>query len=299
MTFSQQLRANANLVEGRLQEVLGALSKTAPPRLAEAIHYAVLGGGKRFRPFLVIESAKLFGLAPDAALNAAAAIELIHCYSLVHDDLPAMDDDDLRRGQPTVHIAFDEATAILTGDALLTFAFEVIAQEETHPDPAVRCELALTLARAGGPAGMVGGQQLDLEAERWPRSDAHDLDRVREVQEKKTGALISWSAEAGAILANAPAEDRRALAAFGSLLGAAFQIADDLLDVEGAAAEVGKATGKDAAAGKATYVSALGVDGARARLQRLQQEAVSLLDRFGAQGDILRQAVAYVAERRS
>ena len=201
MTFSQQLRANANLVEGRLQELLGASANSVPPRLAEAMRYAVLGGGKRFRPFLVLESAKLFGLEPSAALNAAAAIELIHCYSLVHDDLPAMDDDDMRRGRPTVHIAFDEATAILAGDALLTFAFEVIGQPETHPDPAVRCELALTLARAAGPAGMAGGQQLDLEAERWPRSDAHDVDRVREIQEKKTGALISWSAEAGAVLA--------------------------------------------------------------------------------------------------
>ena len=191
MTFSQQLRANANLVEGRLQELLGASANSVPPRLAEAMRYAVLGGGKRFRPFLVLESAKLFGLEPSAALNAAAAIELIHCYSLVHDDLPAMDDDDMRRGRPTVHIAFDEATAILAGDALLTFAFEVIGQPETHPDPAVRCELALTLARAAGPAGMAGGQQLDLEAERWPRSDAHDVDRVREIQEKKTGALIS------------------------------------------------------------------------------------------------------------
>ncbi len=297
MTFSQQLRANANLVEGRLQELLGASANSVPPRLAEAMRYAVLGGGKRFRPFLVLESAKLFGLEPSAALNAAAAIELIHCYSLVHDDLPAMDDDDMRRGRPTVHIAFDEATAILAGDALLTFAFEVIGQPETHPDPAVRCELALTLARAAGPAGMAGGQQLDLEAERWPRSDAHDVDRVREIQEKKTGALISWSAEAGAVLACASSDDRKALATYGYLLGAAFQIADDLLDVEGTAAEVGKATGKDAAAGKATYVSALGVEGARERLRRLQGEALAVIDRFGQRAATMRQAVAYVAER--
>lgn len=299
MALSQQLRIDAQLTEDRLQELLGALSPTVPPRLAEAMRYAVLGGGKRFRPFLVLESARLFGLLPEMAVNAAAAIELVHCYSLVHDDLPAMDDDDMRRGRPTVHVAFDEATAILAGDALLTFAFEVVADSRTHPDAQVRCQLALALARAAGPAGMVGGQQLDLEAEKLPRKGAEDLNRVRDIQERKTGALIAISAEAGAILASAPEDDRRALASYGRALGAAFQIADDLLDVEGAAATVGKATGKDAAAGKATYVSALGIDGAKQQLRRLQDEAAAVLDRFGDRADILRQAVTYVAARRS
>lgn len=299
MTLSQQLRIDADLVETRLAALLEALRPKVPPRLAEAMGYAVLGGGKRFRPFLVLESAKLFGIAPEEALDAAAAVELVHCYSLVHDDLPAMDDDALRRGRPTVHVAFDEATAILAGDALLTLAFEVLASPKTHPDAGVRCALALALARAAGPAGMVGGQQLDLEAESLPRQGAHDLDRVEAIQQMKTGALIAFSAEAGAILASAPEEDRQALAGFGQALGAAFQIADDLLDVEGTAAVVGKATGKDAAAGKATFVSALGVEGARERLRQLECEAVAKLARFGARADMLRHAVAFVSTRKS
>jgi len=299
MALSERLRIDAQLTEARLQELLGALTSTVPPRLAEAMRYAVLGGGKRFRPFLVIESARLFGLAPEGAVDAAAAVELVHCYSLVHDDLPAMDDDDMRRGRPTVHVAFDEATAILAGDALLTFAFEVLADRGAHPDPEVRCELASALARAAGPAGMVGGQQLDLEAEKLPRQGAGDLDRVRDIQQRKTGALIAFAAEAGAILASAGEEERRALSSYGQALGAAFQVADDLLDVEGAAAVVGKATGKDAAAGKATYVSALGVEGAREQLNRLQAEAAAALQRFGGKADVLRQAVTYVATRTS
>ncbi|MCL4765380.1 MAG: polyprenyl synthetase family protein [Hyphomicrobiaceae bacterium] len=299
MTLPQQLRTNALLTEARLRQLLSETVADAPPRLAEAMRYAVLGSGKRFRPFLVIESAGLFGLAPEAALQVAAAVELVHCYSLVHDDLPAMDDDELRRGRPTVHIAFDEATAILAGDALLTFAFEVLAHPDAHPEAIVRCELALGLARAAGPSGMAGGQQLDLDAERLPRLDAQDLDRVRDIQERKTGALIAFSAKAGAILAAAPPDERRALAEFGRLLGAAFQVADDLLDAEGAAAAVGKATGKDAAAGKATYVSVLGVEGARERLCRLQNEAISMLERFGGRAGMLRQAVRYVSTRTS
>lgn len=286
-------------MEARLRELLAALDPSVPVRLAEAMRYAVLGGGKRFRPFLVLESARLFGLLPEDALDAAAAVELVHCYSLVHDDLPAMDDDALRRGQPTVHIAFGEATAILAGDALLTLAFEVLASPRTHPEAGVRCALALALARAAGPAGMVGGQQLDLEAESLPRHGSADIDRVRRIQGMKTGALIAFSAKAGAVLAAAPEEDRRALASYGRALGAAFQIADDLLDVEGEAAVVGKATGKDAAAGKATYVSALGIDGARERLRALQVEATAELARFGARADGLRQAVAYASARES
>ena len=299
MILSQQLRINADLVEARLAMLLDALRPKVPPRLSEAMRYAVLGGGKRFRPFLVLESARLFGIAPEEALNAAAAVELVHSYSLVHDDLPAMDDDALRRGRPTLHVAFDEATAILAGDALLTLAFEVLASPKTHPDAGVRCALALALARAAGPAGMVGGQQLDLEAERLPRQGGHDLDRVEAIQLMKTGALIAFSAEAGAILASARDDDRQALAGYGRALGAAFQIADDLLDVEGTAAVVGKATGKDAAAGKATFVSALGVAGARERLRQLECDAMAKLVRFGASAEMLRHAVAYVSTRKS
>lgn len=299
MTLSQRLRSDAGLVETRLRDLLETLPASVPPRLGEAMRYAVLGGGKRFRPFLVLESARLFGLAPEVALEAAAAVELVHCYSLVHDDLPAMDDDELRRGQPTVHIAFDEATAILAGDALLTLAFEVLTSPRAHPDAGVRCTVALALARAAGPAGMVGGQQLDLEAESLPRQGAEDIARVRRIQDMKTGALIAFSAEAGAVLAGAPEEDRRALASYGRALGAAFQIADDLLDVEGEEATIGKATGKDAAAGKATFVSALGIGGARERLRQLEAEATAELARFGARAEVLRQAVAYASSRES
>lgn len=300
MTLPQRLQSSATLIENRLERLLTReLPLSAPPRLAEAMRYATLGGGKRFRPFLVIEGAALFGISAEQALDTAAAIELLHCYSLVHDDLPAMDDDALRRGRPTVHIAFDEATAILAGDALLTLAFEVLALPGAHPDPAVRCDLAVALARASGTGGMAGGQQLDLEAESLPVRGADDLDRVRNIQEKKTGALIAFSTEAGAILAGASAADRTALITYGRCLGGAFQIADDLLDVEGSAATVGKATGKDAAAGKATYVSALGIDGARARLRQMEDAALTALDPFGAKADILRQAVSFVSNRQS
>lgn len=300
MTLSQQLQSNAALVEARLEQILTRdMPPTAPPRLVEAMRYAVLGGGKRFRPFLAIESAKLFGLPGQSAVDAAAAIELLHCYSLVHDDLPAMDDDALRRGQPTVHVAFDEPTAILTGDSLLTLAFEVLALPGAHPDPAVRCELALGLARSSGTGGMAGGQQLDLEAESNPKRGAADLEQVRSIQEKKTGALIAFSAEAGAIIAQATADERRALVRYGWCLGGAFQIADDLLDVEGSADTVGKATGKDAAAGKATYVSALGIDGARARLREMEAEAHAALEPFGARAATLREAIDYVSNRTS
>ena len=300
MTLQQQLDTNAARIEARLQRLLTQdVPPSAPARLVEAMRYAALGGGKRFRPFLVIESAKLFGLSVDDALDAAAAVELVHCYSLVHDDLPAMDDDDLRRGRPTVHIAFDEATAILAGDALLTLAFEVMAGPGAHSDPAIRCELALALARASGTGGMAGGQQLDLEAESAPHEAAGDLSRIRDIQEKKTGALITFSVDAGAILARASTSERQALTTYGRCLGSAFQIADDLLDVEGNAASVGKATGKDAAAGKATYVSALGIDGARALLRRLEDEAISALSPFGNRAEILRQAVAFVSNRKS
>ncbi len=262
-------------------------------RVAEAMRYAALSGGKRLRPFLVVASARLFDVPMRAALRAAAAVEMVHCYSLVHDDLPAMDDDALRRGRPTCHVAFDEATAILAGDALLTLAFEVLSAPDTHADAAVRCELARAAAAAAGVAGMVGGQMIDLLAE----GRALDVGEVTHLQSLKTGALIAFSCEAGAILGGAAPEAREALAACGRDLGLAFQIADDLLDVEGSEAETGKAVGKDRAAGKATLVGLLGVDGARARARALVEQANSRLDAFDARADPLRKLARFVIER--
>jgi farnesyl diphosphate synthase len=298
MTFPQRLARCAALVESRLEELLsdgeiGGISR----RLADAMRYAALGGGKRLRPFLVIESARVCGLADEQAVDAACAVELVHCYSLVHDDLPAMDDDALRRGRPTVHIRFDEATAILAGDALLTLAFEILARPETHTHPEVRAELVVGLARAAGAAGMVGGQSLDLEAERQPAAESQRIEYVRAIQENKTGALIAFAAQAGAVLARTGEQERRALTAYGQALGAAFQIADDLLDIEGSAAVVGKATGKDAASGKATFVAALGLDGARRRLSELEDDAIRALAPLGEEASMLKAAVAFVAHR--
>jgi farnesyl diphosphate synthase len=293
--FDERLAQAAEQVEARLSQVLAATA-TVPPRLKEAMAHAVLGGGKRFRPFLVIESARIFGIDPSRSIATAAAVELLHCYSLVHDDLPAMDNDELRRGRPTVWKAFGEATAILTGDALLTRAFETLADPGTHPDTAVRAQLVLGLARASGASGMVGGQQLDLQAEA-SGSDLHTTAGVQAIQDMKTGALIRFSACAGAILASASAAEIEALAAYGAAIGAAFQIADDLLDVDGDAAQVGKGTGKDAKAGKATWISILGIDGARTRLAQLEREAVAAVSVFGARGDVLAQAATFVAQR--
>jgi farnesyl diphosphate synthase len=232
---------------------------------------------------------------------AGAAIELVHCYSLVHDDLPAMDNDDLRRGRPTAHKAFDEATAILAGDGLLTFAFDVLARPETHPDAAVRIALVMGLARAAGLGGMVGGQMLDLAAEgRFGRNDTPQGEQdVLTLQAMKTGAILKFCCVAGAILGNAPKARLDAVGRYGQVIGQAFQIADDLLDVEGDAATLGKAAGKDAAHGKATLVDLLGVAGARGRLAQLVQEAESTLAPFGADGAILREAARFIAERRA
>lgn len=272
-----------------------------PARLIEAMRYAGLGGGKRFRPFLVVESAALFGVPRPRALMAGAALECIHCYSLIHDDLPAMDNDDLRRGRPTAHKAFDEATAILAGDGLLTLAFDILSREDTHPSASVRVNLVTALARASGIGGMVGGQMLDLAAEgRFSRSRKPlDENAVATLQAMKTGALIRFACLAGAILAQASENRLAALDAYGRAIGQAFQIADDLLDVEGDAATVGKSTNKDAAAGKATMVSILGVDKARERLAALVAQAESALAPFGADADILKAAARFVAERRA
>ena len=296
MGFSQRLAQAATLVEGRLGTLLDdAAAAGAPPRLMEAMRLAALGGGKRLRPFLTLASAHLFGVPPGAALEAATALECVHCYSLVHDDLPAMDDDDIRRGKPTVHKAFDEWTAILVGDALLTLAFEILASPKAHGDAAVRAELIAGLARASGMAGMAGGQYLDLEADKLGRPAQPQVADVERLQAMKTGALIRFACEAGAIVARAASPQRQAIVQFGERLGAAFQIADDLLDVEGEAGTMGKATGKDAR--KATLVSALGVPAAKQRLALLEAQALAALAPFGAEANDLREAARFVVRR--
>ncbi len=268
-----------------------------PKRVMEAMRYSSLGGGKRLRPFLVVESAAVFGVDRKAALLAGAALECIHCYSLIHDDLPAMDDSDLRRGRPTLHKVYDDATAILAGDALLTLAFDIVTRDEIHRDPAVRLNLTRALARAAGIGGMVGGQMLDLAGEgRFGDTGPVDVARV---QQMKTGALLRFGCISGAILGEASADDQRALDIFGRALGEAFQIADDLLDVEGDAATLGKETGQDAALGKTTFVTQLGVDGARQRVRDLLAQGDKALDRFGDRADVLRAAARFVAERKN
>ncbi len=262
-------------------------------RLYEAMRHAAIGGGKRLRPLLVSASAQLFAVEPECALRVGVAVECIHVYSLVHDDLPAMDDDDMRRGRPTVHKAFDEATAILVGDAFQALAFEILSSEATHPDPFVRVELISALAAAAGPAGMVGGQAMDMTAQLV----AQDLGMVTRLQQLKTGALIGFSIEAGAILGRIPAEGRARLRGYAHDLGLAFQIADDLLDAEGDPESVGKATGKDAAAGKATFVGLLGVDRARAQAKLLSAQAIDHLAGFGREADLLRDIASYAVER--
>jgi farnesyl diphosphate synthase len=296
------------VVDGRLAPALAeaaeraeaALDRLLPNgdeaqgRLYEAMRYACLGGGKRLRAFLVMQAAALFHVAPRAADRVAAAVEMLHAYSLVHDDLPAMDDDDLRRGKPSCHKAFDEATAILAGDALQARAFEVLAEPDTHPDPAVRCELISSLGQAAGARGMAGGQMIDLLAE------AHTLTEpeVTRLQMLKTARLMTWCCEAGAILGKAPASLRHALAGYGRDLGLAFQIADDILDETGTPEEIGKTPKKDAAAGKATLVSLLGLERARSQARMLAEQAVGHLDPFGPPADMLRDLVGFVVTRR-
>jgi farnesyl diphosphate synthase len=271
-----------------------------PQRLLKAMRYSSLGGGKRIRPFLVVATAELFAVPRRQALMVAAALECIHCYSLVHDDLPAMDNDRLRRGRPTTHVAFDEATAILAGDGLLTFAFDVVSRPQVHPDAKIRVELVSALARAAGVGGMAGGQMLDLAAEgRFSSELKHDADDVKLIQTMKTGALLKFGCVSGAILGGADRKSQSALERYGAAIGEAFQVADDLLDVEGDSATVGKATGKDAAAHKATFVSLGGVDGARARLNRLVGEAEEAIALFGRSGVVLRAAARFIASRRS
>lgn len=302
-TFSARLREAAERIEGKLVALLGNNAREGeiarPQRLMEAMRHGALAGGKRLRPFLTIEAARMLGATGDGPLRAGVAIELVHCYSLVHDDMPAMDDDDLRRGKPTVHKAYDDATAILVGDALQTLAFEVLAEPATHEDGAVRADLVLGLARASGLGGMVGGQMLDLAAEgRYGERVLSQAD-IRTLQAMKTGAILAFSAEAGAIVAGADAKMRARLLAYGKALGAAFQIADDILDREASAEELGKAVGKDAALGKGTLVDALGMDGARAECARLVDEARDALSPFGADAAILIEAARFTVARKS
>jgi farnesyl diphosphate synthase len=303
--FQQQLDSVASDMEGLLDRLLAAKperdERARPLRLLEAMRYATLGGGKRFRPFLVVETAGLFGGPRSQALMVAGAVELVHCYSLAHDDLPAMDNDDLRRGRPTTHKAFDEATAILAGDGLLTLAFDVLARPETHPDPAVRIALVSALARASGLGGMVGGQILDLAAEgRFAQESPQPLGQheIEMLEAMKTGALLRFSCISGAILAQADRQAQLALDRYGAAIGKAFQVADDLLDAEGDPAMVGKATHKDAAAHKATFVGILGIQGAREKLAELVADAEAAVAPFGAKGAVLRAAARFVAERR-
>jgi len=264
-----------------------------PERLITAMRQGALAGGKRLRPFLVIESAALFGIAMTCAMRTALALECIHCYSLIHDDLPAMDNDDIRRGQPTVHKAFDEATAILAGDSLLTFAFDLLADPANHQDPAIRAELVLELARASGMGGMAGGQMLDLQAERETPDEAG----IHLLQSMKTGALLRYGCEAGAILGGASGRDRERLRQFGEKIGAAFQLADDILDVTSTTEEMGKKVAKDAEAGKGTLVSLYGLEQAKAMAGGLVREAEALLEPFGEKADMLKACARFIVER--
>lgn len=284
----------AQAVEAEIDRLL-PLPATLEARVHAAMRYALFAGGKRLRPFLVMTSADLLGVPVDNAIRAAAAVEMVHTYSLIHDDLPAMDDDDLRRGKPTCHREFDEATAILAGDALQPLAFRVLAEPETDPDPEIRMELVRTLAGAIGADGMVGGQMIDLQAE----TETYDLAQITRLQDLKTGALISWSVEAGAILGRATKAERSALATYGLEIGLAFQIADDLLDIEGDAAQMGKAVAKDADAGKATFIGLLGIEGARNRAAELVDSAVARLDLFGQNAFLLKDIARFMIERRS
>lgn len=292
-SLADALAETAVLIEESITDLLPR-SDRAESRLFESMRYGCLGGGKRMRPLLVLQSASLFGVLQSCALRVATAIEFVHCYSLIHDDLPAMDDSDLRRGRPTVHKQFDEAIAILAGDGLLTLAFEVLADPATHEDPNIRCQLVTALATAAGPRGMVGGQMLDLVGE----NQAFDAAGIARLQRLKTGELIAFSCEAGAILGRASPPQRHALRAYAHDLGLAFQMADDILDATGSEQDTGKSVGQDAAAGKSTFVSILGLEQARAQAAMLAGQAAEHLDIFEDRAEILRQLAHYVVERR-
>jgi farnesyl diphosphate synthase len=301
LDFAKRLDKTAEDTETLLGRLLTDKLETdeiaRPKRLMDAMRYSSLGGGKRLRPFLVVESAAVFGVSREAALLAGAALECIHCYSLIHDDLPSMDNSDLRRGRPTLHKKTDDATAILAGDALLTLAFDIITRDEIHRDPTVRLKLTRALARASGIGGMVGGQMYDLAGEgRFGDREPVDVARL---QQMKTGALLRFGCIAGALLGQASTKEYQALDDYGKALGEAFQIADDLLDVEGDAAALGKPAGQDAALGKTTFVTQLGIEGAKQRVRDLLARGDSALSIFGAKGDVLRATSRFVAERKN
>jgi farnesyl diphosphate synthase len=292
-TFKQGLHEVAHAVETALNHRVGNKNCDVPEPLATAMAHGALGGGKRLRPFLLIRTAGLFGVSIKDTMPAAIALECVHCYSLIHDDLPAMDDDDMRRGRPTVHKEFDEATAILAGDSLLTLAFEILGSEDCHPDPAIRTSLITRLAIAAGAAGMAGGQALDLAAE---TQDLGETD-IRQLQAKKTGALIRFACEAGGMIGGANAEEMATLDTYSGAIGTAFQIKDDLLDIESNAETLGKATGKDDTAGKATLVAYLGVAQARIELDQLISEAIAALEMFDGGADPLRDLALFMKSR--
>ncbi|MBR0899228.1 polyprenyl synthetase family protein [Bradyrhizobium tropiciagri] len=299
--FSKRLDQTAEDTEALLAKLLSDATESdeivRPKRLIEAMRYSSLGGGKRLRPFLAVESAAVFGIPRESALLVGAALECIHCYSLIHDDLPAMDNSDLRRGRPTLHKAYDDATAILAGDALLTIAFDIITRDAIHKDAQVRLLLTRALARASGVGGMAGGQILDLAGEgRFGDREPVDVARL---QQMKTGALLRFGCIAGAILGQASEKEYQALDDYGKALGEAFQIADDLLDVEGDAAALGKPAGADAALGKTTFVTQLGIDGAKQRVRDLLARADAALSVFDDRGEVLRAAARFVAERKN
>ncbi len=304
--MSEGKNGSASLVEGALREAQAFMEETLDlllpqpqgpeSRVLEAMRWAAMGGGKRLRAFLTLQAGRIFGVDRRGLARAAAAVECLHAYSLVHDDLPCMDDDDLRRGKPTVHKRFDEATAVLAGDALQALAFGLMASPDTHADPFVRSELVARLAHAAGHAGMVGGQMIDIAAQ----GRETDIVTITRLQRMKTGALIVFAAEAGAIMGKAGSGPRASIAGYAQDLGLAFQIADDLLDAEGDAAEMGKAAGgKDAAAGKATFVGVLGPDRARAQAELLARQATRHLDQFDERADLLRGLAHFVVSRRS
>lgn len=293
-TLAAAMSNAANAVAEALERILPK-SDFAEQKLFDAMRYSALGGGKRLRPFLVLNSARLFGVSDECALRVAVAIECVHCYSLIHDDLPAMDNSDLRRGRPTLHKQYDEATAILAGDALLTLAFEILADSRTHEDPKVRCGLVAALAKSAGAHGMVGGQMLDLVAE----SSELDIGAITRLQRMKTGELIAFSTEAGAILGKASVQHANALRAYAHDLGLAFQIIDDLLDAEGTEAETGKSVGRDEKAGKATFVTILGLERARNQARLLSEQAVQHLSVFDGRAQNLEDVARFVVDRKS
>ena len=292
----QALEHEARRISSETDAFFGELLRSrgdGRDRLFEAMRHAAIGGGKRLRPLLAVASARLFGIARDRAIRVGSAIEAIHVYSLIHDDLPCMDDDDLRRGKPTVHKAFDEATAVLAGDSLHALAFEILADRRTHEDPFVRSDLVLELAIAAGPTGMAGGQMMDIAAE----GQALDLPAITRLQQLKTGALIEYAVESACIMARLPADARTPYRGYARNIGLAFQIADDLIDHAGDTAQAGKRTGKDAEAGKATFVSLLGPDRARQQAGLLVDQAIEHLSTHGPEADLLTAIARFAVER--